>query len=157
MTLLAIRLLLGGWLKSALAFARTIPPKVWYALAVIAAALLLWHIHAGWTKRAHDVAYAAGVAAEKVNTDRALAANAIQRTSIADLEAIIRAKNAETDARARALADSKAQDATDVGKADAAQKADANRRGTLEGIRDGAALKPACKVPDALLASLEGL
>ena len=27
MTLLAIRLLLGGWLKSALAFARTIPPK----------------------------------------------------------------------------------------------------------------------------------
>lgn len=155
--LLAARVLLGGWIKSAVSFAQAIPPKVWYALAIIAAVLLLWHIHSVKERAAYNAAFNAGFAAEKVNTDLARADNAIQRASIAQLEGIVRDKNAESDARALALSGSRVQDATDVSKADAAQKADASRKGTLEGIRDGAALKPTCKVPDALTASLGGL
>lgn len=83
-----------------------------------------------------------------------VAKHAVSLASIASLTDIVRAKNAESDARAKALADSRAGDARDVAAADARQRADGARRAALEAIAKG---KSGCAAPAALIRGLEGL
>ena len=85
------------------------------------------------------------------------AKNAITTASLNQALATIDAKNAETDARAKAYADSKATDAAQIAKLDAAQKADRSRIETLRALARDLPANPACRVPAALTANLEGL
>jgi|SRR5882672_2099925 len=139
-----------GFGKSIGAFLGKIPWQGYASAAGILALLFAWHIHSGWEKRAYNDAFNAGWTKQKVYTD-------INLRSIGTLQQALADKSRESDKRASDLAASKAQDAADVKAADVAQKADASRRGLLAGIRDGAALKPSCRVPDALSKALDGL
>lgn len=83
-----------------------------------------------------------------------VAKHAVSLASIASLTDVIRAKNAESDARAKALADSRAADVRDVAAADARQRADGARREALGAIaRQGGG----CPAPAALIKGLDGL
>jgi hypothetical protein len=139
------------------AFLKSIPPKVWIAIGIVLAILFAWHVHTGWEKANWNAGFNSGFATEKARLDQARAANVIQAASIAELERDLAAKNAESDARAKALADSKAASDADQARLAALRKADAGKDETLRGIRDGALAKPTCKVPDALTAQLGGL
>lgn len=149
--------LFSGLFKKVLAIAANIPPKVWYAIGAVVALLVLWHIHTGWEKANWNAGYNAGFNVQQKRLDRARADNAIQRASIAEMERNLAAKNAESDARAKALADSIAASNADQARFAALRKADASKDETLKGIRDGALAKPTCKVPPALIDQLGGL
>lgn len=143
LSLLGIGKTIGTWLKA-------IPWQAYATLAGIVALLFVWHVHTGWEKAAYNDAFNKGWAAQKVYTD-------INLRSIDTLQAALDQKNAESEQRAAALTASKAQDAMDVQKADKAQADDAPRRGILQGIQDGATLKPSCRVSSALSGAVEGL
>lgn len=96
-------------------------------------------------------------AAHVAQRDAEIAKNAVNLKSIADLTAALKAKNAESDARAKALADVKAQDARDVAEADKRYADTAGRIKALEAIARGSGGKDACKVPGAVSGALEGL
>ena len=83
--------------------------------------------------------------------------NAINLASIAELEAALKAKEADTAARAAALADSKTADAASTATADARQAADKGRRDTLLKLSTALPVTPDCAAPTALLNNLKGL
>lgn len=140
--------------KAIKGFLASLPWQAYAALSALIAALLLWHAH---TVAEHKAAAANFNAGYNVDFKRADARERVFRVSIAELEKDLADKNAESEARAKAYSDAAASVAVDQKRLDALAKADAGRRGTLEGIRDGAAAKPACKVPDALTEALGGL
>lgn len=146
--------LFSGWFKTIGNVLANIPPLVWYILGGILALLLAWHVHTGWARVADKASFNAGYNADFKRAD---ARERVFRASIAELEKDLADKNAESEARAKAYSDAAASVAVDQKRLDALARADAGRRGTLEGIRDGAAAKPACKVPDALTEALGGL
>lgn len=82
---------------------------------------------------------------------------AISNASIDSLTAALNAKNAESEARAKLYADAKAQDAATLAEMDRRQKADASRLETLQRLARDLPENPACRVPAALSAQLEGL
>lgn len=123
----------------------------WYVLAIGALALLLAFSHMDarhWRKVADN--RAAQIAA--LNT-----ALATSNASIKTLEAALAAKNAETEARAKAYAQTK-RDYTDMLKAaDARQKATAGRVSALLALAKEAEAKGACRIPAGLLGDMEEL
>lgn len=82
---------------------------------------------------------------------------ATSNASIDTLTAALNDKNAESVARAQAYADSKASDAKTVAAMDARQRADASRLEALHRLARDLPDQPACRVPAALSAQLEGL
>lgn len=82
---------------------------------------------------------------------------AISNASIDTLTAALNDKNAESLVRAQAYADSKVADAKTVAAMDARQGADASRLETLKRLARDLPDNPACRVPAALVANLEGL
>lgn len=142
--------LLGFIGKTAFGWLKMLPWQAYAIFAGIVALLFVWHLHTGWEKAAYNDAFNKGWAAQKVYTD-------INLRSINDLQTALDQKNSESEQRAAALASSKAQDAMDVKKANAAQADDAPRRGILQGIQDSATLKPSCRVSSALSGAVEGL
>lgn len=152
-----IGLFFGGLFKSITGVLANIPPKVWMALGVVLALLLAWHIHSGWEKASGKTYWNQGFNSVWPRYDAEVKKNAINLASIKELEADLAAKNAESDARAKALADSKAASDADQIRFAALRKADANKDETLKGIRDGALAKPTCRVPPVLTDQLGGL
>lgn len=146
-----------GFALSALGYLKLVPKPVWYALGIVAALLLLWRVHAGWERAAYDAAFNAGVAKQKALTDAEVRKNAVNLASINTLTTALREKNAESDARAKAFADAKAADAATIADMDKRQKADASRLETLQRLARDLPENPACRVPAALSAQLEGL
>jgi hypothetical protein len=53
-----------GFALKALGYLKLVPKPVWYALGILAALLMLWHIHSGWERKAYNDAYNAGWAVE---------------------------------------------------------------------------------------------
>lgn len=53
-----------SFVLSALGYLKLVPKPVWYALGILAAFLMLWHIHSGWERKAYNDAYNAGWAVE---------------------------------------------------------------------------------------------
>lgn len=149
--------LFSGLFKKVLAIAANIPPKVWYAIGAVIAALLLWHVHTGFEKVAAKASWNQGFNAVWSRYDAEVKKNRINLASIAELERDLAAKNHESDLRAKALADSIAASNADQARFAALRKADASKDETLKGIRDGALAKPTCKVPPALTDHLGGL
>lgn len=86
-----------------------------------------------------------------------VAKNAVQRASITEMQHNLDAKNAESDARAKAFADARAADQKDIARLDALNRANAPRIAALQSIVGSAGHDPACKAPAVLLSSLEGL
>jgi len=89
--------------------------------------------------------------------DTEIAKNAVNLESITRLSDALDAKNAESEARAKAYADVKASDAATIADLDKRQKADASRLETLKRLARDLPDNPACRVPAALAANLEGL
>lgn len=92
-------------------------------------------------------------AAEKLANDKL----AISNASIDTLTAALNDKNAESEARAKAYADSKAEDAATLAEMEARRKQDASRIATLQGLAKDLPDNPNCKAPAALLENLKGL
>jgi hypothetical protein len=90
-------------------------------------------------------------------TANEIAKEQIDLASIAEMRRNLDAKNAESDARAKALADSKATDAQNVAAADARQKADRSRIQTLQALAKDLPIDPHCRAPAAVVTNLEGL
>jgi hypothetical protein len=106
----------------------------------------------------HDASHFKKLYEQQVGlTASANAKLSISNASIATLQAALDSKNAESEARAKAYADSKAADAKTIADMDARQKADASRLDTLKRLAVSLPTNPACKAPAALLANLEGL
>lgn len=145
------------FLLSALGYLKLVPKPAWYALGILAALLMLWHIHSGWERKAYNDAYNAGWAKQKVLTDAEVQKNAVNLASINTLQSALADKNAESEARAKAFADAKAADAATLAEMDKRQKADASRLETLQRLARDLPENPQCKVPAALRAQLEGL
>lgn len=141
----------------ALGYLKLVPKPVWYALCILAALLILWHIHSGWERKAYNDAYNAGWAKQKVLTDREVQKNAVNLASINTLQSALADKNAESEARAKAFADAKAADAATLAEMDRRQKANASRLETLQRLARDLPENPSCRAPAALLANLEGL
>jgi membrane protein involved in colicin uptake len=83
--------------------------------------------------------------------------NAINLASIAELEAALKAKEADTAARANAFADSQTQNAASTATADARRAADKGRIDTLNKLATTLPSSPDCTAPSALLNNLKGL
>jgi len=145
------------FLLSALGWLKLVPKPVWYALGIVAALLMLWHMHSGWEKDSYNAAYNAGWEKQKVQTDNEVRKNTINLTSIGKLTAALNDKNAESEARAKAFADVKTQDAATIADMDKRAKADASRLETLRKLAADLPDQPGCRVPAALSANLEGL
>lgn len=99
---------------------------------------------------------------EQLKVSRQQTANEIAKeqmdlASIAEMRRNLDAKNAESDARAKALADSKATDASNLARADARQRADRSRIQTLQALAKDLPVNPNCRAPVAVVANLEGL
>lgn len=145
------------FLLSALGWLKLVPKPVWYALGIIAALLMLWHIHSGWEKSAYNTAYNAGWAKQKVQTDAEIHKNAINLKSITRLSDALDQKNKESDQRARDFVAAKAGD--DVSRAVLAKQyaSSQSARDALQAIAKAAGQNPSCKVPLSLSGALEGL
>jgi len=89
--------------------------------------------------------------------DTEIAKNAVNLESITRLSDALDAKNAESEARAKAYADVKASDAATIADLDKRQKADASRLETLQRLVRDLPDNPACRVPAALSAQTGGL
>jgi len=89
--------------------------------------------------------------------DTEIAKNAVNLESITRLSGALDAKNAESEARAKAYADVKASDAATIADLDKRQKADASRLETLQRLARDLPDNPACRVPAALSAQTGGL
>jgi len=89
--------------------------------------------------------------------DTEIAKNAVNLESITRLSDALDAKNAESEARAKSYADSKAADAATIADLDKRQKADAIRLETLRKLAADLPDNPACRVPAALSAQTGGL
>lgn len=83
--------------------------------------------------------------------------NAINLASIAELEAALAAKEADSTARADAFAGSKIANARDTATADARRAADKGRIDTLRHLATTLPATPDCAAPSALLNNLKGL
>lgn len=149
-----IGLFFSGIIGKAMAFLKALPWQVWAILGVVLALLFAWHVHTNAEKAAYNSAFNAGFAVERARAEKVFA---IQRESIAEMRRNLDAKNAESDARAKALADSKATDAQNVATADARQKADRGRIQTLQALAKDLPVNPACRAPAAVVTNLEGL
>jgi hypothetical protein len=109
-----------------------------------------------------DVSRAAGVRDAKGNPgllpiDRIEAQIVYLGKSIDALQGALDDKNAESLSRARAYTDARAADAATLATMDARAKADASRLDTLRRLARDLPDNPACRVPAALAANLEGL
>lgn len=149
--------LFSGIISKALTFLRGLSWQVWAIIGGVLAALLLWHLHAGWEKSARDTAYAAGVTAQKVLTDREIAKNRINLASIDTLSKTLAEKNHESDIRAKQFADIIDKDRADTARLAALDRANSGLRASLASIRDHATANPTCKVPPDLAKALSGL
>jgi hypothetical protein len=89
--------------------------------------------------------------------DVEIAKNAVNLASIADLEAALKAKEADSAARADAFNGSKVQNAASVATADARRAADNSRVDTLRTMATTLPTSPDCTAPSALLNNLKGL
>lgn len=85
-----------------------------------------------------------------------VAKHAVTRQSVATLEAALKAKNAESVARADAFEKAKAKSAADLAALDARYAAEKGRRSRLEALLSNPASE-ACRAPAALTEALEGL
>lgn len=109
-----------------------------------------------------DVSRAAGVKDAKGNpgllpVDRVSAQIVYLGKSIDTLQSALDDKNRESEARAKAYADSKSADAQTIALMDARQKADASRLDTLQRLARDLPDNLQCRVPAALTAQLDGL
>lgn len=145
------------FILSALGWLKLVPKPAWYALGLVAALLLVWHVHTGWERKAYNDAFNAGWTKQKVQTDAEIAKNAINVASIDTLQTALADKNAESLARAKAYADAKAADASTIAEMDRRAKADSSRLETLQRLAKDLPDNPQCRVPAALLANLDGL
>ncbi|MFA6031801.1 MAG: hypothetical protein WC889_02740 [Myxococcota bacterium] len=89
-----------------------------------------------------------------------VAKHSVSLASIKELRDVIDAKNAESDARAKAYADSKAADAKAIADLDRRFDASRGRIATLSAIAKASENAPAdrgCRAPSALLVALDDL
>lgn len=126
--------------------------KHWKALlaALVAAALLIALLVTRSTLAETKALYEAEIAAhatEKAN-------HAVTRASVVTLRTALDAKNAESEARAKAFEDAKRQAAADVAAADAKWRSTADQVAKLKAI---AARPGNCPVPKDLMEGLNGL
>jgi hypothetical protein len=89
--------------------------------------------------------------------DTEIAKNAVNLESITRLSDALDAKNAESEARAKAYADVKASDAATIADLDKRYAATKASRDALQAIAKVATANPSCRVPSALSGALEGL
>jgi hypothetical protein len=89
--------------------------------------------------------------------DAEIAKNAVNLESITRLTDALDAKNAESEARARAYSDTKAADAQTIADLDKRYASTRASRDALQAIAKVAAANPSCPVPMALSGALEGL
>lgn len=82
---------------------------------------------------------------------------AVSNASIGTLQSALDAKNAESDARAKAFADAKVADAADRAALAKQYASSQAARDALSAMAKVAGANPQCKVPVALSGSLEGL
>lgn len=89
--------------------------------------------------------------------DAEIAKNTVNLSSIAKLGEMIAAKNAESDARAKAFQDAKAADARTIADLDRRYAATGAAKARLETIARLPGSNPACRAPRAVTDSLEGV
>lgn len=116
------------------------------ALCVVILSLLLLDAH---HVRQRDAA--------RASASREKASHAVTLQSVADLSNALAAKNAESEARAKAFDASKVADAKAVAAADARYRSTQARVDALTRMARDLPADHACRVPAALLANLEGL
>jgi len=81
----------------------------------------------------------------------------ISNASIGRLQSDLAEMTAQSEARAKEYADTKAEDAQRIADMDRRQKSDASRIDTLKHLAATLPDQPGCKVPTAVAAQLEGL
>lgn len=147
-------LLFSGIFSKVTSFLAKVPWQIWAILGAVMALLFAWHVHTNAEKAAAKVNFNTGFNRAWAQQEQKLD---IQRRSIAEMRRNLDAKNAESDARAKALADSRATDAQNVAAADARQKADRSRIQTLQALAKDLPVNPACRAPAAVTSLLDGL
>ena len=130
-----------------------------WVYAVVAGIVLLgalWAIHGHWERKAHDAAFAEGVAKQKVQTDAAIMREAVDLASINTLQTALTDKNNESLARAKALTDAKATDAANRAALDKQYASTKAARDALLAMSKVTG-NGGCKIPPVLSSALEGL
>ena len=129
--------------------------KHWRAIlsGVLAASLLTWALverssARHWQKVAQVNADAASLANQKL---------AVSNASINTLQTALADKNAESEARAKAYADSKAKDTATIAEQDRRFKTTQQAIDALKAVAGVPDKTGACKVPSAVAAALEDL
>jgi hypothetical protein len=136
--------------KAILGFLKSLPWWIYAIIGGILALLFAWHVHTGKVKDAYNAAYNKGWSVEHANHE-------ITLRSLDHVMALLAAKNAESDARAKAYADAKAADARTVAEMDRRYRGTAGRVASLEAIARVPGGSVQCKAPRAVTDALEGL
>lgn len=125
--------------------------RFWWTVPVAGFAIA-WLIAASDARHYHKLADQNAATAALANSKLA-----ISNASIDTLTNVLNQMNAQSDARAKAYADSKVQDAATIAALDKQYVGTDAQRKALEAIAKVPGGLDACKAPDALVRNLEGL